>query len=169
MTVAMDGYSTAGWTAVFSALVGASAALTGLLFVSLSINLSHVIQGKGLIGRAIEVLILLTSVLIVSTLLLMPSQGPGSTGIEILSVAGFELVLLAIIHVRAPRRALGVSPPMFAMRVTAAQVGPVFMIIGGISLLVQNGGGLYWVVPAMIVSIVAAIIGAWVMLVEIVR
>jgi modulator of FtsH protease len=165
----MDQYSTTNWAPVFSALVGASAALTGLLFVSLSINLSHVIKGPGLIGRAVEVLILLVSVLIVSTLLLVPSQGPASTGIEIISVAGLEFVLLSIIHVRAPRRALGLSPPMFAMRVTAAHAGPVFMIVGGVSLLVQDGGGLYWVVPAMIASIVAAIIGAWVMLVEIVR
>jgi hypothetical protein len=58
---------------------------------------------------------------------------------------------------------------MFAMRVAAAQASPLVMIVGGVSLLVENGGGLYWVVPAMIVAIVAAIIGAWVMLVEIVR
>ncbi len=165
----MDQYSTTNWAPVFSALVGASAALTGLLFVALSINLSQVIKGQGLIGRAVEVLILLTSVLIVSTFLLVPSQGSGTTGVEILSVAGLEFVLLGIIHVRAPRRTLGVSPLMFAMRVAAAQASPLVMIVGGVSLLVGNGGGLYWVVPAMIVAIVAAIIGAWVMLVEIVR
>jgi hypothetical protein len=165
----VDGYSTAGWAPVFSALVGASAALTGLLFVSLSINLSHVITGQGLIGRAVEVLILLTSVLILSTLLLMPSQNRGSASAEILALACLEFVLLAIIHVRAPRRALGVTPRLFAMRVVGAQSGPVFMIVGGVSLLVQNGGGLYWIAPAMVASMVAAIIGAWVMLVEIVR
>jgi hypothetical protein len=165
----VDQFSTTNWTAVFSALVGASAALTGLLFVALSINLSQVIKGQGLIGRAVEVLILLTSVLIVATMLLIPGQGTGTTGIEILSVAVLEFVFLAIIHVRAPRRVLGVSPPMFAMRVAAAQAGPVFMGVGGVSLLAQNGGGLYWVVPAMVAAIVAAIIGAWVMLVEIVR
>jgi hypothetical protein len=87
------------------------------------------------------------------------------TGVEILSVAVLELVLLAVIHLRAPRRVLGVSPPMFALRVVAAQASPVFMAVGGVSRLAQNGGGLYWVVPAM----VAAIIGAWVMLVEILR
>jgi modulator of FtsH protease len=165
----MDQYSTASWTAVFSALVGASAALTGLLFVALSINLSQVIKGPGLIGRAIEVLVLLTSVLVVSTMLLIPGQGPGTTGVEILAVALVEIVFLGVIHVRAPRKALGVSPPMFAMRVSAAQASPLLMAVGGISLLVQNGGGLDWIVPAMVVAMVTAIIGAWVMLVEIVR
>jgi hypothetical protein len=165
----MDQYSTTNWTAVFSALVGASAALTGLLFVALSINLGHVIKGPGLIGRAVEVLILLTSVLVVSTMLLIPGQGTGTSAVEILAVALIELVFLGVIHVRAPRRVLGVSPPMFAMRVAAAQASPLVMVVGGISLLVQNGGGLYWIVPAMVVAMVTAIIGAWVMLVEIVR
>jgi uncharacterized membrane protein len=165
----MDQYSTTNWTPVFSAVVGASAALTGLLFVSLSINLSHVIKEPGLIGRAVEVLVLLTSVLIISTMLLMPGQTAGATSIEILTVAGIEFVFLGVIHVRSPRRALGVSPPMFAMRVAAAQASPVIMAVGGVSLLTQNGGGLYWIVPAMVIAMVTAIIGAWVMLVEIVR
>jgi hypothetical protein len=165
----VDQYSTTNWTAVFAALVGASAALTGLLFVSISINLTHVIKGPGLIGRAVEVLILLTSVLIISTMLLIPGQDSGATSIEILTAAALELVLLSVIHIRAPRRALGVSPPMFAMRVAAAQACPLLMIVGGVSLLVQNGGGLYWIVPAMVAAMVAAIIGAWVMLVEILR
>ena len=55
------------------------------------------------------------------------------------------------------------------MRVLGAQVGPLLMIAGGISLLFSAGGGLYWVVPAMLFATVAAIIGAWVLLVEIIR
>jgi hypothetical protein len=165
----MDGYSTANWSAVFAAITSASAALTGLLFVALSINLTHVIKGRGLIGRAVEVLVLLTAVLIVSTLLLMPGQQIVATATEVLGVAVLEAAVLVYIHVRAPRRVLGVTPAMFTMRVTGAQSGPVFMIVGALSLLGQNGGGLYWVVPALLASMVAAIIGAWVMLVEIVR
>jgi hypothetical protein len=36
-------------------------------------------------------------------------------------------------------------------------------------VLVQNGGGLYWVVPALLIAMVSAIIGAWVVLVEAAR
>ena len=165
----MDAYSTTNWAGAFTAISSSSAALTGLLFVALSINLSQVIKGPGLIGRAIEVLILLISVLIVSTLLLMPGQPTGSVASEILSVALGAAVLLTYIHIRAPRRLLRVTRLMFAMRVIGAQVGPILLIVGGISLLAQSGGGLYWVVPAMVAAMVAAIIGAWVMLVEIVR
>ncbi|MHB8612940.1 MAG: hypothetical protein ACYDAL_10985 [Candidatus Dormibacteraceae bacterium] len=78
--------------------------------------------------------------LVVSTMLLIPGQEPGGTSVEILS---------------------GASPPHAA--------SPVLMAVGGVSLLFEKGGGLYWIVPAMLVAMVAAMVGAWVMLVEIVR
>lgn len=157
---------------MFTAIAGSSAALTGLLFVALSINLSHVIKGPGLIGRAVEVLVLLTSVLIISTLLLMPGQTTVAAATEVIGVGALDAFVIGVIHVRAPRRALramGVSSSNFALRVMGAQSGPAFLLIGGISMLLGNGGGLYWVAPACIAAMVAAIVGAWVMLVEIVR
>jgi modulator of FtsH protease len=48
-------------------------------------------------------------------------------------------------------------------------LGPLLLIAGGISLVVGDGGGLYWVVPGLVAAMIAAIVGAWVMLVEIVR
>ena len=165
----MDDYSATAWTSAFAAIAASSAALTGLLFVALSINLSQVIKGEGLVRRAIEVLILLTAVLVLSTLLLMPAQPAATLGVEVLSIAVLAEVLITWIHVRAVRHLVAVTPFQFAMRVFGAQVGLVFMIIGGVSLLAQNGGGLYWIVPAMLAAMVAAVVGAWVLLVEIVR
>src|SRR5262245_46549617 len=100
----MDGYSTANWAPAFTAIAGSAAALAGLLFVALSINLSKVIQGPGLIGRAVEVLVLLTSVLILATLLLMPSQNRETIASEVVAMAALMLVVLGIIHIRAPRK-----------------------------------------------------------------
>ncbi|HKV87357.1 MAG TPA: hypothetical protein VJT78_05110 [Candidatus Dormibacteraeota bacterium] len=165
----MDAYSTANWGAVFSAITGATAALTGLLFVALSINLSQVIKGPGLIPRAVEVLVLLVSALLISTLLLMPGQPPESAAIEIISIAVTEVILLGIIQARAPRRVMGVSTANFAGRVAGAHSGPLLLLVGGATMLLHGGGGLYWVVPGLLAAMVAAIIGAWVMLVEIVR
>ena len=165
----MDAYSPAAWEAVFSALASASAALTGLLFVALSINLGQVIKGAGLVARAIEVLILLISVLAISILLLIPAQPASAAGSEVLSIGVVAEVALTYIHVRAPRQSLHVSVRGFAMRVLGAQVGPLLMIAGAVSLLFGAGGGLYWVVPALLFAAVAAIIGAWGLLVEIVR
>lgn len=165
----MDAYTPDSWTAPFTAVAGSSAALTGLLFVALSINLDRVIKGPGLVARAVEVLLLLVAVLVIATLLLMPGQGVQGASIEILAVAIATSGLLGYIHVHAPRRALGVTRANFVMRVIGDHLGPLFLIVGAVTLLLGSGGGLYWVVPALIATMVAAIIGAWVMLVEIVR
>jgi hypothetical protein len=165
----VDAYTPDSWGAPFTAVASSAAALTGLLFVALSINLDRVIKGPGLVARAVEVLLLLVAVLVIATLLLMPGQGADSASIEILVIAILMSSLLGYIHIRAPRRALGVSTANFLLRVAGDQTGPLFLIIGGVTLLMRNGGGLYWVVPAMTAAMVAAIVGAWVLLVEIVR
>ncbi|HEV2140037.1 MAG TPA: hypothetical protein VGT01_02500 [Candidatus Dormibacteraeota bacterium] len=165
----MDAYSTTNWGLAFTATAGASAALTGLIFVALSINLKQVVATPGLVARAIEVIVLLTSALIISTLLLMPGQTVDADATEVLTVAIAVGVTLLVIHVRTDRKALGIGRFQFGMRIVGSQMGPVFLLIGGVSLFVQNGGGLYWVAPALLAAMVAAIIGAWVLLVEIVR
>ena len=165
----MDSYNPDAWTAAFTAIAGSAAALTGLLFVAISINLERILKGQGLIARAFEVLLLLVGVLALATLLLMPGQGTGNAAAEAIGVGAGLFGVLAYIHIRAPRRALGVSPVNFAMRVVFDQLGPVLLIAGGVSLVLQNGGGLYLVVPALIAAMIAAIVGAWVLLVEILR
>ena len=165
----MDGYSPGEWGLAFTATAGAAAALTGLLFVALSINLKQIVANPGLVARAIEVLIVLTAALLLSTLLLMPGQPSGAAAIEIIAVAIAVSAVTGRIHIRTDRKALGVSGFAFAMRVVGAHTGPLFLLVGGVSLLAGSGGGLYWVVPALLAMIVVSIIGAWVMLVEILR
>ena len=63
----MPAYSAAEWESLFVAEAGASAALAGLLFVALSINLERILKGSGLPGRAGEAIVLLLTVLVVST------------------------------------------------------------------------------------------------------
>ena len=62
----MHAYSTAEWDSLFLAEAGASAALAGLLFVALSINLERILKGAGLPGRAGEAIMLLLAVLAVA-------------------------------------------------------------------------------------------------------
>ena len=50
---------------------------------------------------------------------------------------------------------------------TLASCGAV--VAAGFSLLAGGGGGLYWLVPAVLVAIIAGLGNTWVLLVEILR
>ena len=77
------------WHDFFVAEAGAAGVLTGLVCVGVSMNLERILSepGSGLTGRsAAEALILLMAVLTVSSLLLVPGQGRGLVGTEVLVV-----------------------------------------------------------------------------------
>src|SRR5262249_3965311 len=86
-------YTTAGWETFFGAIVGATAALTRLLFVAVSINLDRILEGpQFLTRRAAETLGTLVFVLAVSGLVLVP-QPVRALGAEILLVVVPFLIL----------------------------------------------------------------------------
>lgn len=53
----LNGYDPAAWTTFFTAITGAAAALAGLLFVAVSINLDNILKGQAMLpARAAETL-----------------------------------------------------------------------------------------------------------------
>jgi hypothetical protein len=42
-------------------------------------------------------------------------------------------------------------------------------LVAGVSLLLRAGGGLYWLVPGIVLCLVVAVFNAWVLLIEILR
>ncbi len=42
-------------------------------------------------------------------------------------------------------------------------------LVGAITLLAESGGGLYWTAAGIVGSLVAGVVNAWVLLVEILR
>jgi hypothetical protein len=139
----MHAYSTDGWGELFLAEAGASAALAGLLFVAISINLERILQGTGLPGRAGEAIVLLVAVLVVSTLGLVPGQSPTVLGAELLGAGLVAWLILVVIDVRAVRSRVGPSPGTLAGRVVITQVAVLPLLAGGVSLLLRAAGGLY--------------------------
>jgi modulator of FtsH protease len=82
----MRSHSPADWQSFFVAIVGAAAALTGLLFVAVSINLENIIKdGSMLPTRAAETLASLLFVMVAAALTLVP-QNIRLIGLEILIV-----------------------------------------------------------------------------------
>src|SRR3712207_2970309 len=76
------------WNEFFLASASAAGVLTGLVFVGVSINLEKIMSTPryGLTGRALEALVLLIAVLVVTSLLLVPGQGMVLAGGEVLTV-----------------------------------------------------------------------------------
>jgi hypothetical protein len=165
----MHAYTTVGWENLFVAQAGASAALAGLLFVAISINLAQILESPGLPGRAGEAIVLLIDVLVVSTLVLVPGQPRALLGAELLISGLVAWSVLAGIHVRAVRGRVGPSRTVLVGRVVMAQVSILWFPVAGVSLLLGAGGGLYWVVPAVVFSLLTAVLNAWVLLIEILR
>jgi hypothetical protein len=157
------------WTDFFVAEVGASASLAGLIFVGLSINISRIISIKRLPGRAIQALLLLTTILVVALLYLIPGQSAEAIGVELIVVGGVAWVVNTQIDLKNyaatdqkfRRSYLGVA--------ALDQICLIFYLISGIAILAIGGSGFYFLVPATIVSFLKAMIDAWVLLVEINR
>jgi hypothetical protein len=77
--------------------------------------------------------------------------------------------ILVVIHLRAARDRVGPSPGVLAGRIVMAQVAVLPLLVAGVSLLLRAGGGLYWLVPGVLLCLVVAVLDAWVLLIEILR
>ncbi len=76
--------SNAGWSDFLVASAGATAALAGLVFVALSINLGKILALAGVTERAGETILLLASGLVGSLAALIPHETPSQLGLWLL-------------------------------------------------------------------------------------
>jgi hypothetical protein len=167
-------YRIGEWESFALAQVGASAALLGLVFVGISINLRDIIGSGPLVHRAAEAVILLGSVLVTATLVLIPNQRRDvlSTQLILFAVALFVVVLYlqrdAVTQPVDPDRP---GPPRasLAIRRTLGLGAAGLIGVAGITLAAQAAGGLYWWPVAVLAAYIGALANAWILLIEILR
>src|SRR5918997_3619186 len=82
----MTAYDASEWTDFFVAGAGASAALAGLVFVAVSINIDRILRLPGVPDRALATVLLLLGVVLVSMVALIPGQSRTALGAELLVV-----------------------------------------------------------------------------------
>jgi hypothetical protein len=162
-------YNPAGWTTFFSAQVSASAALAGLAFVAVSINLAQIVKQRQLVARAAKALLSLTGVLLASALCLVPALAPAWLGWELAALGVVIWVTITVTQHRASHKNpfIGMTAKFFHTVLT--QVAALPFVVSGVSLTIGRGGGLYWLAAGAIFSMVAALLDAWVLLIEIQR
>jgi modulator of FtsH protease len=170
----MTSYTPAHWSDFALAQVGASAALLGLVFVGISINLRQFVDSRLLVNRAFEAIVMLASVLIISTAVLIPDQSRTALSIELIvlgTITGAVVLRLqAGMHAdvvargdRGPTRMSSIARRVLALG------SAVLTILTGVFLISKTAGGLYWWPLAVVTAYLAALFDAWVLLVEILR
>jgi hypothetical protein len=159
----------ADWSEFNVAMVGATAALAGLLIVAMSVNIAEIMKSVSIPPRAASSIAALVLAITAAALGLVPGQPLVAYGVEVLVAA----VLAGLFQVHAIRVVMREDrvPPMErvlkclagVLPITAFLVGAVLIIVGTV------GAGLIAVAIGSVLSIIAALIMAWVVLVEVLR
>jgi hypothetical protein len=158
---------TPDWATFFSAELAALAALTGFVVVAISINLSRILSYPHLPSRAAEALIGPVGAITGTSLVLIPEQPAALLGVELILV-GLVTVIAPIVfqsHAWSSRTEAG-------ERIARAATNEGFnltFVIGGALIFAGARAGLYWIAAGDILCIVAIVLSAWVLMVEILR
>jgi hypothetical protein len=145
----------------------ASAALAGLVFVAVSINIDRILRIQGLPSRALATVLLL-SVVLVSLIGLIPGQSRAALAGELLGVGLVFAVAILVLTGRSMASRDRQRLHAFSHWLLVG-FGTVPVVLGAVSLFAEAGGGLYWVAAGIVLATTGAVANAWVLLVEILR
>lgn len=156
------------WQVFFAAQVGASAALLGLLFVGVSLNLDKILAGPLLPRRGLLALLLLLAVLVVGSVTLVPGLPEAALAAALLA-AGLSLAALGLSVSLGSWRSPATSRLNIAFGFAMSQLAALPYVAAAVVLLAGGTGAPGWVAAAMILSTAKAVADAWAPLVEINR
>jgi hypothetical protein len=99
---------------------------------------------------------------------LIPGQDTTALGAELF---GLSVVLGLAIAALAARSMADSQQPRSRLvwRLILLAAGTLPVLVGGVSILAEAGGGLYWIAAAIVFAIVGGVGNAWVLLIEILR
>ena len=158
------GYDPAAWHDFGVALVSASAALLGLVFVVVSIHLRAVVDDPVLRHRAEIILGLLAMTLAASAALLIPSQSREALGLELMPIALVYVALSSLATFRATHSPRGVERDRLA-RFFLGELSAGLVFAGGLGLLVHALGGAYLVGAGIVLGVLSAMLANWILFV----
>jgi modulator of FtsH protease len=137
------GYTTTAWLSFGEAVAAVAGALTGLLFVALSVRSGAVGASRSLSSRAAQTLVLFMTSVLVAVLLVAP-QPSAALGSELLAVAVVSGAALLILDRRAGHSA-DRGPARYIERFSPNMITAVLVGVAGADL---PGEGRWWLVLA---------------------
>jgi hypothetical protein len=159
------GYTTAPWAGFGEALAAVAGALTGLLFAALSVKSDVLAASRSLSSRAAQTLVLFMTSVLIAVFLVAP-QPAAAMGAELLAVAVVSGAALLILDRRAGHGS-DQDVARYVERFSPNTITAVLVGVAGLTFLLKAGGGLYWLIPAAVASLVGGVINAWLFLVRV--
>lgn len=149
-------YDPAAWHDLFVMTGSAAAALTGLMFVAVSLHLRAIVRDPWRRGAAVSTLIALVTVVLLSGALLVPDQPLPLLGLEIAVIASANPFYTAVAVIRRPLSERGLRTELILGAAVA-----LLAVASGISLAIRAGGGLWLLLPGAAVALTSAVSNAW--------
>jgi hypothetical protein len=160
----LSAYDPGAWHDFFLTAGTAAAALTGLLFVALSIHLDRILGQPEHRFRARGNFFGLTVVMVMSLVVLMPSLSGRWLGFWLI-VPNLAAATVNAWHLRRVFPHFFAGSLVFPLRVALSYVLILMGVAGGVSVIWETGGGLVWPATESIGMLLIALLGAWSLLV----
>jgi modulator of FtsH protease len=154
-------YDPSLWRDYFVMVGGGSAALTGLVFVAMTLHLDDIVNHPVHRHRARTILTGLTAVFLRCGLVLMGGQTQKAVAVELFVV----LVVVDLILYRSIREAIQAADQGVILRTLGSFACLLTEQVGAVILFVGPVWGLYVVGIGMMASFVFMVTGAWLLLV----
>jgi hypothetical protein len=154
-------YDQSAWRDYFVMVGGGAAALTGLVFVAMSLHLRDIVNHPVHRHRARTILAGLIAIFLRCGLVLMAGQSRQAVALEIFGV----LVVVEVILYRSLGAALAAADRGVVARTLVAFACLVTEQLGAAILFGGAGWGLYVIGIGMLSSFVVIVTGAWLLLV----
>ena len=160
------GYHAGAWFTFGEALAGVAGSLTGLLFVAVSIKSDVLARSRNLSSRAAQTLVLFMIAVLLGLLVVTP-QPRIALGWELIALAAISGVALQALDRRAGSAGENANKAeRYIERFSPNLITAVLVGVAGVTLVIRAGGGLYWLIPAVLAGLVGGVINAWLFLVR---